>query len=147
MGGLRKVMPSTWRTFLIGTLALCGIFPFAGFWSKDEILSAVLHADGLPGHLFLYGVGTLVAGLTSFYLGRFVIVTFLGEHRGPKPHDGHGHAAAHAGGHAPDAHGHGDGHAAPHESPPVMTMPLWFLAVFAVVIGFVGVPGNVGHAF
>ncbi|MCC7138580.1 MAG: NADH-quinone oxidoreductase subunit L [Planctomycetes bacterium] len=141
MGGLRKVMPSTWRTFLLGTLALCGIFPFAGFWSKDEILGSVLHAEHLPGHLFLYGLGTLVAGLTSFYMGRALFVTFLGTHRGPKHADDHGHGGGH-GGH--DDHGHAHG---PHESPKVMTLPLWFLAVFAVVIGFVGVPGNVGGAF
>jgi NADH-quinone oxidoreductase subunit L len=142
MGGLRRYMPSTWRTFLLGTLALCGIFPFAGFWSKDEILGSVLHAEGLPGHLFLYGLGTLVAGLTSFYMGRAVIVTFLGDYRGPKAH-AHGAHGAHAA-HGTDEHG---GHHEPHESPPVMTLPLWFLAVFAVVIGFVGVPGNVGEAF
>jgi NADH-quinone oxidoreductase subunit L len=138
MGGLRRVMPSTWRTFLLGTLALCGIFPFAGFWSKDEILGAVLHADRIPGHLFLYGIGTLVAGMTSFYMGRALVVTFLGEHRGAK-------AAADAHGHG----GHGDAHAhhGPHESPRVMTWPLWFLAFFAVVIGFVGVPGNLGGSF
>ena len=91
MGGLRKAMPSTYRTFLIGTLALCGIFPFAGFWSKDEILSSVLHADSLPGHVLLYGLGTFVAGLTSFY-GRCFVVTFLGHNRGPAPGDAHGHA-------------------------------------------------------
>jgi len=137
MGGLRKFMPSTWRTFLLGTLALCGIFPFAGFWSKDEILSALAHADHLPGHMVLYGVGTLVAGLTSFYMGRALFVTFLGDYRGPKSAGDHGHGGG---------HGHGDAHAAhePHESPAVMTLPLWFLAVFAVMIGFVGVPGNVG---
>jgi NADH-quinone oxidoreductase subunit L len=146
MGGLRKAMPSTWKTFLLGTLALCGIFPFAGFWSKDEILGAVLHAERLPGHLFLYGIATLVAGLTSFYMGRALIVTFLGEHRGAPAHgDGHaplGGLGAHGG------HGHDDAHpGSPHESPAVMTGPLWFLAIFAVTIGFLGVPGNVGGAF
>jgi NADH-quinone oxidoreductase subunit L len=114
MGGLRRPMRQTYVTFLIGTLALCGIFPFAGFWSKDEILGSVLHAEGLPGHVLLWALGTLVAGMTSFYMGRCLIVTFLGSYRG---------------------HGH------PHESPPVMTVPLWFLAFFAVTIGFVGVPG------
>ena len=166
MGGLRRFMPSTYRTFLLGTLALCGIFPFAGFWSKDEIRSSVLHAEGLPGHTFLWGVGTLVAGMTAFYMGRCFIVTFLGTYRGPKAaaDDGHGHGhAAGGGGHGgPDphaapaaAHGspaaahaaHDDGHHGahqPHESPAVMTMPLWFLAIFAVVIGFLGIPDNLG---
>jgi NADH-quinone oxidoreductase subunit L len=136
MGGLRKFMPSTWRTFLIGTLALCGIFPFAGFWSKDEILSAVLHADGLPGHVVLWVLGTAVAGLTSFYMGRCLVVTFLGEHRGA-PASAHGHGHGHAAAH--DDHG---GHATPHESPPVMTWPLWFLALGSVLVGFVGVPSD-----
>jgi NADH-quinone oxidoreductase subunit L len=129
MGGLRKRMPSTWRTFLIGTLALCGIFPFAGFWSKDEILSSVLHAEGLPGHTALWVLGTFVAGLTAFYMGRCLVVTFLGEHRGPAPADGHGHGGG--------AHGH-----EPHESPAVMTVPLWVLAFFSLTVGFLGVPGH-----
>jgi len=143
MGGLRRFMPSTYRTFLLGTLALCGIFPFAGFWSKDEILSSVLHAESLPGHTFLWGVGTLVAGMTAFYMGRCFIVTFLGTYRGPKAAaDAHGHAGG-AGGHG----GHDDAHAGahqPHESPATMTLPLWFLAIFAVVIGFLGIPDNLG---
>ena len=117
MGGLRKPMKQTYTTFLLGTLALCGIFPFAGFWSKDEILGAVLHADGLPGHVLLWAIGTVVAAMTSFYMGRCLLLTFFGSYRG---------------------HGH------PHESPPVMTVPLWFLAFFAVTIGFVGVPGVLG---
>jgi NADH-quinone oxidoreductase subunit L len=139
MGGLRRRMPSTWRTFLIGTLALCGIFPFAGFWSKDEILGAVYHAHDLPGHVALWALGTFVAGLTAFYMGRCVIVTFLGEYRGPAhAADAHGHGHAPAGAHGgPDALP-----ALPHESPPVMTVPLWILAVFAVGIGFVGIPGQ-----
>ncbi len=156
MGGLRKYTPSTYRTFLLGTLALCGIFPFAGFWSKDEILSTVLHAENLPGHTFLWFVGTLVAGLTSFYMGRAFIVTFLGSYRGPKPAaDAHGHGAHAAdagghGGHGAPAHaaasGHDDhgAHGTPHESPKVMTIPLWFLAILAVGAGFLGVPDNLG---
>jgi NADH-quinone oxidoreductase subunit L len=137
MGGLRKHTPSTYKTFLIGTLALCGIFPFAGFWSKDEILGALYHAHDLPGHVALWALGTFVAGLTAFYMGRCVIVTFFGTYRGPK------HAGDHGRGHAP---AHGDGHGAlpalPHESPPVMTVPLWILAFFSVFIGFVGIPGQ-----
>jgi NADH-quinone oxidoreductase subunit L len=140
MGGLRRHTPTTYKTFLLGTLALCGIFPFAGFWSKDEILSTVLHAESLPGHTFLWFVGTCVAGMTSFYMGRCFIVTFLGSYRGPKPADDHGHGAAH-GGH--DDHG---AHATPHESPAVMTAPLWFLAILAVGAGFLGIPDNLGGA-
>ncbi len=113
MGGLRKLMPSTYRTFVIGTLALCGIVPMAGFWSKDEILGSMLHADRVGGHQFLFLVGLITAGITSFYMGRAWILTFFGEYRG---------------------------HAKPHESPRVMTWPLWALAFFSVFIGFVGVP-------
>ena len=141
MGGLRKYTPSTYKTFLLGTLALCGIFPFAGFWSKDEILSSVLHADGLPGHQFLWAIGTLVAGLTSFYMGRCFIVTFLGSYRGPKPADDHGHGATHGATAGHDAH---EAHATPHESPKIMTIPLWCLAIAAVGAGFLGIPDNLG---
>jgi NADH-quinone oxidoreductase subunit L len=114
MGGLAKVMPATHRTFVIGMLALCGFFPLAGFWSKDEILVSVLHADRVAGHAFLFAVGLLTAGLTAFYMARAWVLTFLGSYRG---------------------------HAHPHESPAVMTVPLWVLAVFSVVVGLVGIPG------
>jgi NADH-quinone oxidoreductase subunit L len=115
MGGLRRVMPATWRTWAIGTLALCGIFPLAGFWSKDEILGALLHADGLGGHSLLFLLGLVTAGMTAFYMGRATVLTFLGSYRG---------------------------HARPHESPRVMTIPLWILAGFSLVVGLVGVPGQ-----
>jgi NADH-quinone oxidoreductase subunit L len=115
MGGLRRLMPATYRTFVFGTLALCGIFPFAGFWSKDEILGATLHAEGVWGHVPLYLVGLITAGLTALYMGRAWILTFGGEYRG---------------------------HAEPHESPKVMTIPLWILAFFSIFVGFVGIPGH-----
>ena len=113
MGGIRRTMPTTWRTWAIGTLALCGIVPFAGFWSKDEILGAVQHAHGVGGHLLLWIVGTVVAGLTAFYMGRATILTFFGSYRG---------------------------HAHPHESPKVMTGPLLVLALVSLSIGFIGLP-------
>jgi NADH-quinone oxidoreductase subunit L len=117
MGGIRKKMPVTYGTWVVGTLALCGIIPFAGFWSKDEILGSMAHAHGVGGHYLLYILGTVVAGLTAFYMGRATILTFFGEYRG---------------------------HAEPHESPRVMTMPLVVLAVFSAVIGFVGLPAMPG---
>ena len=119
MGGIAKKMRSTYLTFVIGTLALCGIFPLAGFWSKDEILSAMAHTDRVGGHVVLYVIGLVTAGLTAFYMGRAWFLTFKGEYRG---------------------------HADVHESPKVMTWPLWGLAIFAVVIGFVGIPGQ-GNRF
>ncbi len=119
MGGLRSKMPTTWRTWLVGTLALCGIIPFAGFWSKDEILGSVAHANGVAGHGFLWLVGTVVAGMTAFYMGRATILTFFGAYRG---------------------------HAHPHESPRVMTLPLVVLAVASVLVGLIGLPAF-GPAF
>jgi len=119
MGGLGRVMPATYRTFVLGTLALCGIVPFAGFWSKDEILGSTLHADRVGGHTLLFAIGLITAGITAFYMGRMWWLTFKGDYRG-------------------DAH--------PHESPKIMTIPLWGLAFFAVFIGFVGVPGT-GNRF
>ena len=118
MGGLRKYMPTTYWTFGVATLALCGIFPFAGFWSKDEILTEAFRAGQHgPTHIvgyIVYVVGVITAFLTAFYMARAFSLTFLGEYRG---------------------HGH------PHESPRVMTIPLTILGVLSVVAGFVGIPG------
>jgi NADH-quinone oxidoreductase subunit L len=118
MGGLAKVMPSTYWTFLAGTLALAGVFPFAGFWSKDEILLETLHHSPI-----LFALGALTSFLTAFYMFRVILYTFMGTTR---------------------AH-----HAHPHESPRVMTGPLWVLAGFSAVIGLVGAPflGNPFHGF
>jgi NADH-quinone oxidoreductase subunit L len=118
MGGLRKFMPATYKTFMIGTLALAGIPPLAGFWSKDEILTEAFRA-GQHGETHLVGyivyvIGALTAFLTAFYMMRAFRLTFMGEYRG---------------------HGH------PHESPRIMTIPLWILTGFSVVAGFVGIPG------
>src|SRR5205823_14833283 len=78
MGGLRKSMPVTFWTFLIGSLALAGIFPFAGFWSKDEIISTAFHTH----HYAIWAVGTLTALITAFYVTRMVLLTFFGDYRG-----------------------------------------------------------------
>ncbi len=116
MGGIKKYMPSTHKTWVIGTLALCGIFPLAGFWSKDEILGAASSNTSIGmSATILWGVGTLVAFMTAFYMGRAWFMTFRGKYRGE--HE-------------------------PHESPKVMTIPLWILAIFSIFIGFVGVPGE-----
>jgi NADH-quinone oxidoreductase subunit L len=136
MGGLRKYMPLTFWTFLISTLAIAGMPPFAGFFSKDEILwKAYSSPLGSPAIWF---VGSVSAGFTAFYMFRQVFMVFFGEYRG-------GHAAGHGHG---DAHGAHGGHA-PHESPSLMTLPLVVLAAGAMTVGFLNVPGALGghHAF
>ena len=109
MGGLREKMPATYRTFLIGTLALCGVPPLSGFFSKDGILAAA--ADSHHGNPVLFGIGVLAAVLTTLYMGRLVLVAFHGAHRSEQ--------ASHA-----------------KESPSVMTVPLWILLVPTLVAGF-----------
>jgi NAD(P)H-quinone oxidoreductase subunit 5 len=144
MGGLRKFMPITASTFFIGTLAISGIPPFAGFWSKDEILGATYAANPL-----LWVVGFATAGVTAFYMFRMYFSTFEGSFRGTdvqlqkqllaaaRPsgadaHDDHNHDDAHSHSHA----------SKPHESPWSMTLPLVILAVPSALIGLVGTPFN-----
>jgi len=119
MGGLRRRMPWTFLTFLIGTLALAGIVPFAGFWSKDEILADAwekfLHEGVASWPFFVWLLLTAAAFLTAFYMGRQIFLTFGGEPRTE--------AARHA-----------------HESPPTMTVPLIVLALFAALLGLAGTP-------
>lgn len=143
MGGLRRAMPVTFVTFVIGSLSLAGIPPFSGFWSKDEILVEAWHFNKLA---FAAALG--VAFLTAFYMFRAIFLTFFGEFRGGEPGAGHGaHAAT---GHDAVAHnGHGAPGAQevhPHESPAVMWLPLVILAVPSVLSGFVNV-GPFAHAF
>ncbi len=122
MGGLRHRMPRTFWTYIIGTLALVGWLPFAGFWSKDEILGEAFHlwreggTFSLP--LWVWLAGTLGALITALYMGRQIGLVFWGEPR-------HG-AAEHA-----------------HESPHSMTTPLIVLAIFAVIGGLANLPSNV----
>jgi NADH-quinone oxidoreductase subunit L len=114
MGGLKKFMPSTFWTFMICTAALMGVFPLAGFWSKDEILAGggVTHPGGGDYKLFIV-VGVIGALLTATYMTRAIWLTFFGEYRG---------------------------HGTPHESPRIMTWPLWILALGAVTLGFLNLP-------
>ncbi len=124
MGGLRRVMPATSTTFIVATLAIAGVPPLAGFFSKDEILWQAFSSPlGGPG---LWAVGLVVAGLTAFYMFRQVFMVFFGEPRWA-------HAAAHG-------HGGGHGHHGPHESPAVMTIPLWILMGGSVVAGLLWIP-------
>ena len=128
MGGLRKHMPLTWITALLGSLALIGTPLFSGFYSKDSIIEAV-HASTLPGAGFALFAVTAGVFVTAFYSFRMYFLVFHGEERfrhKPFPaEDDHAH----------DDHGHGHD-ATPHESPWVVTAPLLLLAVPSVVIGF-----------
>ncbi len=135
MGGLRKELPITYWTFLIGTLAIAGVPLFSGFFSKDEILWKTYES----GHIVLWVLAVLTAFLTATYMFRLVYMAFAGERRGgagAHGHaDAHGHAAA-AQGHGPDAHG--GGHL--HDAPPAMAIALIVLAIGSVAAGYVGVP-------
>ncbi|MEA2022930.1 MAG: NADH-quinone oxidoreductase subunit L [Actinomycetota bacterium] len=117
MGGLRKIMPITFGTMAIAWLAISGVFPFAGFWSKDEILGAAFGRGG--GYLVLWAIGVLTAMLTAFYMTKLIIITFFGEKRWDK-----------------GAH--------PHESPFTMTIPLIVLAVFSAFAGLWNTPWRLG---
>ena len=118
MGGLKKYMPVTYWTFLIGTLAIAGIFPFAGFFSKDQILAHAME-NNLPVFILLM----FASACTAFYMFRMFSLTFLGKFRGT--HDQEHHL---------------------HESPKVMTIPLIILAIASVVGGFMGFPHAIGES-
>jgi NADH-quinone oxidoreductase subunit L len=119
MGGLRKHMPSTFRTFVIASLALAGVFPLAGFWSKDEILVGAFEGQERAYTIMLV-MGLITAALTAAYMTRVIYLTFYGEYRGE---------------------------GTPHESPPTMTVPLWILAGGAIVLGFTNLPGDFAKGF
>ncbi len=135
MGALRKLMPVTAVTFIVGWLAIAGIPPFAGFWSKDEILAAVW--DFSP---VLWFVGVVTALLTAYYMSRQVFLVFYGQPRWKEADTGHTTDAAVAEPqHEPAAATHAP--ATPHESPRLMTIPLVVLAVLAAVGGLLNLPG------
>ena len=154
MGGMRKFMPTTYKTFLIGSIALAGLPPLAGFWSKDEILvgtggwgffEGVSHANG--AYTVMLVMGMVTAGMTAAYMTRVIYLTFFGEFRGGHHDDEHGAAAVDA--HDDHAH-HGD----PHESGPRILWPLRILAGLAVIFGFfnlpkgfLGLPNNLTERF
>lgn len=127
MGGLRKYMPITWITSLIGSLALVGTPFFSGFYSKESIIEAVHHAN-VPGSGIAYWALLSGVFVTAFYSFRMYFLVFHGK---PRFETAHGHEA-----HGHDAHGH-DGHGAhvPHESPWVVTVPLVLLAIPSIIIG------------
>ena len=139
MGGLRRYMPVTASTFLIGCIAIAGIPPLAGFWSKDEILGQAFHSFPI-----LWAAGFLTAGMTAFYMFRLYFLTFEGSFRG-NDKGLQAQLLAAAGKSSDHEHGEaGDGHHAdhPHESGWQMAMPLVVLAVPSVLIGLLGMPWN-----
>ena len=157
MGGLKKYLPVTYWTFLIGALAIAGVPFLSGFFSKDEILFRTFTATN-PNRLILWGVGMVTSLLTATYMFRLVFLAFHGERQSAAPSRltshgvsaahgsahpeeeepvaqmGHGHTAAHH-----DSHGH-----APHDAPPSMAIPLIVLAIGSIVAGYVGVPHALG---
>jgi NADH-quinone oxidoreductase subunit L len=144
MGGLRKKLPITFWTFLIAALAISGIPPFAGFWSKDEILSTLLYQASVTHRsllYFLWGIGIVTAGLTAFYMFRLVFGIFAGTYRGDVQvsHDSEDEGTE----------GQSEGAGLPHHEQkvgynrirdvsPVMSIPLIILAVLSVIGGLVG---------
>jgi NADH-quinone oxidoreductase subunit L len=116
MGGLKSKMPITFITFMLGTIAIAGIPPFAGFFSKDEILASLYHHDPI-----MWALAILGSALTSFYMFRVFILTFYGEFRGTEKQAHH-----------------------LHESPITMTLPLIILAVFSVGGGLINLPHFAG---
>ncbi len=119
MGGLAKYMPITHLTFFMGWLAIIGMPPFAGFFSKDEILWQAFHSP--RGHILLWLAGVIGAACTAFYMTRLMCLTFWGKERFDKKH----------------VH--------PHESPMTMTIPLIVLGILSVIGGWIGIPAAISH--
>ena len=137
MGGLKKYMPYTYWTFLAGWLAICGIIPFSGFWSKDEILWNAASTTHIPLGWLVWLVGTIAATCTAFYMTRLMAMTFWGEE---KFRAAHKHSLEHEGDAIRKDHPTEKGHVhVPHESPKSMWVPLVVLAILATVGGFVGI--------
>ncbi|MEO0470476.1 MAG: NADH-quinone oxidoreductase subunit L [Bacteroidota bacterium] len=121
MGGLRKYMKATSSTFWISTFAIAGIPLLSGFFSKDEILASLFFNGYNNGiYWFIWGIGIFTAILTAFYMTRVTFLTFEGKERFPDTKH-------------------------PHESPPLMTIPLWVLSILAIFAGYLGLPYLIGH--
>jgi NADH-quinone oxidoreductase subunit L len=128
MGGLKKALPITYWTFLVGTIAIAGVPGLAGFFSKDEILGQTY----ATGHTTLWGIGILTAMLTATYMFRLVFLAFHGRYRGLSPAHDKGDSPRHS------DHGH------LHDAPPAMALVLIVLAIGSVLAGYVGVPAALG---
>jgi NADH-quinone oxidoreductase subunit L len=143
MGGLKSYIPWTFLTMSIATLAIAGIPPLAGFWSKDEILWKAYQVSWV-----YWGIGVVTAFITSFYMFRLWYMTFFGDYRGTQveEHGSHGHDSHGHDSHGHDSHGHDShGHGEPHESPMVMLVPLMILALLSLVGGLVGWGNHFEH--
>jgi len=148
MGGLKKYLPVTYWTFLIGALAIAGVPLLSGFFSKDEILFKTFTSTN-SSRLLLWSIGMVTSLLTATYMFRLVFLAFHGERRSaghgsahpeeeePVAQTGPGHAAATA--HGAHAHAH-----APHDAPPSMAIPLIVLAIGSIFAGYIGVPHALG---
>ncbi|MGH9968512.1 MAG: NADH-quinone oxidoreductase subunit L, partial [Pyrinomonadaceae bacterium] len=134
MGGLKKYMPYTYMTFLAGWLAICGIIPFSGFWSKDEILWQAASTTYIPVGWLVWIVGTIAATCTAFYMTRLVAMTFWGKEKFLNAHEHTPGHEVHKDHETPGHHAH-----VPHEAPRSMVAPLVVLAVLATIGGFVGI--------
>ena len=139
MGGMKLYMPVTFVTMSVGSLAIAGVPPFSGFFSKDEILYKAFLDSWV-----LWALAALTAGMTAFYMFRLIFMTFFGEYRGPSwgQQKGRGdgpHAEAE---HVADEHGHA--WHGPHDPPRLMTVPVGVLAVGALAVGIVGIPAAIG---
>ena len=134
MGGLRKKMPFTSITFLIGCIAISGIPPLAGFWSKDEIL-----ANAFVSFPVFWLIGFITAGMTAFYMFRLYFLTFEGEFRG-EDKNLQMKLLEESGINLEEEEEHEESHGSIHESPWSMPFPLVFLAVPSIIIGFMGLP-------
>ena len=146
MGGLKKALPITFWTFAIGTIAIAGIPPFSGFFSKDEILWKTYSS----GHVVLWALAVIAAFLTATYMFRLLYLAFFGARR-HATHGAHGADGVHGaeddgahGAHGDDHAAHGHGHV--HDAPPAMATALIILAVGSMVAGFVGIPHALGGA-
>jgi NADH-quinone oxidoreductase subunit L len=145
MGGLRKHLPVTFWTFMIGSLAIAGVPGLAGFFSKDEILFEAFSR----GHQWLWGVGILTSLLTATYMFRLVYLTFFGSERFHAPSHvqtsaAHGHAPSLATAHRASVAGHAGGGGHLHDAPPAMAAALVILALGSVLAGYLGVPHALG---
>jgi NADH-quinone oxidoreductase subunit L len=151
MGGLKKDLPITYWTFLIGALAIAGVPLLSGFFSKDEILYRTFTSNN-SNHVLLWAIGAVTSLLTAIYMFRLVFLAFhgrrhvAGQHGAAHPEEEEPvtHAKGHTPAHATGGHGHGHAGHHVHDAPPSMAIPLIVLAIGSIFAGYVGVPHALG---